>query len=224
MKFSHRAHLLFALVPVFLFAVPQSSPAQTPAAAEMRLPSGAPPPTAAQKQKFTARNARFNQDYAALLANRALTPAQKATKAKQLALDLNRDMMAILTPAQRAVVLKQRDQVTGLRQSFLKQHQSDITQINTLNAAFRKSFAPSQKQKIQGIEAQAREQVKRVQADTKSTPQARQHALDAIFRGVQSQELSVLTPTQQSQMKQIHAIQVRLGQQLSTYAKAHGQQ
>lgn len=226
MKLTHPLRLALALVPLCLAALPQPAPAQAAPAQQpsIILPPGVPPLTAAEKQKQQARLARFYQDLNALQRDSQLSPTKKQQKFAALKKSLDQDMLALLTPAQRKGVVRQNHSVIKLRQVFLKQHQSEIAQANTLNAAFKKSFTPAQKQKIKTIEAQAQEQMQRLQADTKTPAQAKQHTLDAIVRDMRSQEMGVLTPAQQSQMKQIHAIQIRLGQELTAYAKAHGQQ
>ena len=224
LKFSRLARLILALVPLNLAVMTQSALAQAPTFGRPTLPPGAPPLNPAQQQKFAARNAKFNQDIAALQADRTLTNAQKQAKARQLVQALDKDMLAILTPTQRAAVLKQRSSVTQIREAFLRQHQSEITQAKKLSTALQKSFTPAQKQKIQTIQTQAQAQLQKLQTDTKSSPQVKQQTVAAIIRDTQRQELNVLTPAQRSEFKQSQAIQLRLQQELIAYAKAHGQQ
>ena len=215
--------LALALAPLCLLALPQCAPAQAPGALVMRLPAGAPPPTAAQQQKYVALNTQFNQGIQALKNNRSLTPAQKVAKAQQMASDLNKNMLAMLTPAQRAVVLKDRNKITQLRQAFLKQHQAEIAQVSKLGRAYQKSFTTAQKQRIQAIGSQAQEQLMRLRNDPKTAPAAKQHTADAILRDTRNQEMAVLTPAQRSQMQQLQSMQARLRQELTTYAAANGQ-
>ena len=224
MKPFRLTRLVLALTPLCLAALPQCAPAQTPGAVEMRLPPGAPPPTPAQNQKFVALNTQFNQDIQALRTNRSLTPAQKQAKAQQLALALNAHMMALLTPAQRAVVMKDRTRIVGLRQAFMKQHQAEIAQAKKLGQDYQKSFTAAQKQKIKTIQQQAQAQLQKLQSDPKASALVKQTTAAAIIRDAQRQEEAVLTPAQRSEITQGRAIQARLQQELAAYAKANGQQ
>lgn len=64
--------------------------------------------SAAQKAKVTSRQTQFQKDTAALQADAKMTSAQKQARYKTMMLTMDKDMLAILTPAQRAIVLKQR--------------------------------------------------------------------------------------------------------------------
>ncbi len=63
---------------------------------------------AAQRAKADARQAQFQKDYQALKDDPKMTLTQKQAKYSILLQAMNKDMMAILTPAQRTQVLKQR--------------------------------------------------------------------------------------------------------------------
>ena len=85
----------------------------TPTSAQAPSPSGSAAASgltldAAQKSKADARQAQFQKDVMALRADMKMTNAQKQIKYTSLAQSMGRDMMAILTPAQRALVMKQR--------------------------------------------------------------------------------------------------------------------
>ena len=62
----------------------------------------------AQRAKADTRQARFKEDMQALQADPKMTTAQKQAKFTTLYQAMNQDMMAILTPAQRSQVEKQR--------------------------------------------------------------------------------------------------------------------
>ncbi len=55
-----------------------------------------------------ARQAQFQKDLAALRVDAKMTDAQKEARYKTMMLAMDKDMLAIFTPAQRAIVLKQR--------------------------------------------------------------------------------------------------------------------
>ena len=216
--------LVLALTTLSFAVLPQCAPAQAPGAMEMRLPPGAPPPTAAQKQKYIALNAQFSRDILALKNNHSLTLAQKQAQGQQLALALNKNMLAMLTPAQRAVVLKQRSNIVQLRKAFLQQHQAEIAQAKALGQQFQKSLTATEKQKITAIQQQAQAQIQKLQANPKMSLPVKQQTAGAIYRDMQRQSFAVLTPAQRSEFTQGQAIQVRLQQELIAYAKSHGQQ
>lgn len=62
----------------------------------------------AQQTKANTRQAQFKQDIQALQTDTKMTPAQKQAKYTTLMQAMDRDMLAILTPAQRTQVEKQR--------------------------------------------------------------------------------------------------------------------
>ncbi len=72
--------------------------------------------SAAQKAKVSSRQAQFQKDTAALQADKKMTDAQKQARYKTMMATMDKDMLAILTPAQRAIVLKQRDIGAKFRQ------------------------------------------------------------------------------------------------------------
>lgn len=62
----------------------------------------------AQKAKVEARQGQFEKDLAALRTDTKMTEAQKQARYKTMMLSMDKDMLAILSPVQRAIVLKQR--------------------------------------------------------------------------------------------------------------------
>lgn len=109
-----RFHPLARTRPAVLLALVLTTAALVPHAA-----SAAPAPSAlsaAQKTKVSTRQAQFQKDIAALQADKKMTDAQKQARYKTLMATMDKDMLAILTPAQRAIVLKQRDIGAKFRQ------------------------------------------------------------------------------------------------------------
>lgn len=95
-----------------------------PVSAQQAAPSGGLVLNADQKAKADARQTQFKKDLAALGADPKLTPAQKQAQAQTLYQALDKDMMAILTPTERANVLKQR-QINAKFQADAKALQAD---------------------------------------------------------------------------------------------------
>ena len=219
------ARLILALLPLSLClsALPPPATAQAANPAQSGLPPGAPPLSPAQKQKQQARMTRFYQDLRALGQNTTLSPVQKQQQYVGMKKQLDRDMLGLLTPTQRQAVIKQNLQVMKLRADFVKQHQSEITKSNQLNASYQKSFTPAQKQKMLALQQEAQAQAQKVQNDPKMAADTKNQTLAAIGRDTQRQVLALLTPAQRTQVKQYQAIQFKLGQELAAYGKAHGQ-
>ena len=215
-----------SLAPPPVFAAPVSS-------ASDGLPPGAPPLTPTQRQQQQARIQSFLLTRNALVSNPRLTPAQKQQQFLALQSKFQQDMLSILTPAQRAAVNQQNAKIVGLRQLFAKQHAGEIAQLqqmNTrlaaLNASTTRALTPAQRQKVAAIQDQARAQLQRLQAEN-SPPQVKQQTAQAIIRDAQRQAFAVLTPAEQAPLRQLQAqivsLQTRLGQELTAFAKAHGQ-
>ncbi len=97
-----RAYLALALAAASLLSLPLAVSAQHPS-----TPAN-PDLTATQKAQMQARQERMQKDVTALRTDTKLTPAQKEAKFRVLAAATEKDMMAILTPPQRALLLKQR--------------------------------------------------------------------------------------------------------------------
>lgn len=89
-----------------LLSFPLTAQAQAaPSAASASAGSDLSP---AQRQRAEARNAQYQKDLAALQADPKMSSAQKQARYQTLFQAMDRDMLAILTPAQRAQVMKQR--------------------------------------------------------------------------------------------------------------------
>ncbi len=101
-----------ALALPAVFALAGAAFFQTPTSAQA-APAGQTTPVglglnAAQQGKANARQAQFQKDVEALRADPQMTMAQKQAKYTTLLQAMDRDMLAILTPAQRTQVTKQR--------------------------------------------------------------------------------------------------------------------
>lgn len=101
------------ILPLAAFALAGATFFQTPMLAQA-APSGQSTPAgldmnAAQRAKASARQAQFQKDVQVLKDDPKMTLAQKQAKYTILMQAMNKDMLAILTPAQRTQVLKQRE-------------------------------------------------------------------------------------------------------------------
>ena len=99
-----------SLVGAAFFSAPslaQTSAAQTSPAGQSAS-SGGLDLDAAQRTQADQRQAQFQKDVAALRADKGMTDVQKQAKYTSLYQAMDKDMLAILTPAQRSQVQKQR--------------------------------------------------------------------------------------------------------------------
>ena len=98
------AALAFAGAALFQAPIHAQAP---PSSSQSGLSSGMDL-TAAQRAKADVRQAQFKKDIQALQADTKMSNPQKQAKYTALYQAMDRDMLAILTPAQRTLVLKQR--------------------------------------------------------------------------------------------------------------------
>ncbi len=101
------------LIPLAVFALAGTAAFQAPAPASAQAPSSQSTPVGldlnpAQRAKADARQAQFQKDVQALRDDPKMSLAQKQAKYSALLQVMDRDMLTILTPAQRTQVLKQR--------------------------------------------------------------------------------------------------------------------
>ena len=115
-----RAWLALTLAAAVLF--PLTPPSLVRAAPPTSSETSDLDPTASQRAKMVAGRARFEKAMRALQTDPKLSDTQKRTKAMALAAAADKEMLAILTPAQKDLVLKQRaiddkfrQEVTALR-------------------------------------------------------------------------------------------------------------
>ncbi len=198
-----RAWLATPVAALALLHPPTTVHAQ---AASGRAPSSAESdlsPT--QRARAEARQAQFQKDVAALKADPKLSDAQKRARYAVMAQVMDKDMLAILTPAQRAQVLAQRQ--IGV------QFQKDVAALRA-----DKTLTDAQKQaRYQALRQAANdkamatltpEQRARVQKQQQAGL-ARQAEVKRLAQQLQKSE----TPAQE---KQIHEIGLKAGAQVQT--------
>jgi len=117
-----RAWRMAPVAALALLFLPLTAQAQTAPAAASAGSDLSP----AQQARMQARQEQFQKDLAALRADARMTNAQKQAKYTPMAQAMNRDMMAILTPAQRAEEM-QRRQINAQFQKDVAALQADKT-------------------------------------------------------------------------------------------------
>lgn len=149
--------------------------------------------SAGQQARARARQGQFQKEVAALRAAPRMTNPQKLTRYQALYKAMDKDMLAILSPNQRAVVLKQRginlrfqQQVAALRaDTKMSDAQKKQRYIALLQATDQQSLAtltPAQRARILA-RRQAQEEAQTLDADLRrsQTPDQKKK-IDAIAR------------------------------------------
>jgi hypothetical protein len=200
----HFAWLIPAFAALAMMSLPTLSLAQAPPA---------PPPgggnvalSPAQQARYNARLQQYNKDRTAVVQNTKLSDAQKKAKLLTLFKALDTDMLAMLSPAQRAQVIKLRQK----NAAFQKAHGSEIAQGQALAAKLNASLTPDEKAKMAKIGTDTRTQMMQVDADTSLSAQAKAAKKKTIYNAGEAQALAVLTPAQQADLKKMQAMQKKL--------------
>lgn len=159
-----------------------------------QTPPPPPPPAAgvpgltlspAQKARYDTRNAQYIKDMTALQADTKMTPAQKQAKFLTIRAAVDKDMLAILTPAQRATVLKQRAHT----QAQIKEGQGLADKLNA-------SMNAEQKRRLGVLNAAEKAEMQKLSTDTALSTEAKRQKAVAFDVETQAKILAVLTPTQ----------------------------
>ena len=182
-----------ALLP--LSGLAQNPPPPPPSAA-MGVPGLTLSP--AQQARFNARNAQFAQEVTALRADPKLTPAQKQAKFVTLYKAVDKDMMAILTPAQRALVARQRAQTQARAAAFQQAHGAQIKEGQGLAAKLNQTLTKDQQKRLGALNAAEKAQMDQIARNSALSPAAKQQQAIAVDTAAQTKILAVLTPAQRA--------------------------
>ncbi len=205
--------LLLGLTLTARPACAQTPPPPAPPPAQAAPPQAAPALSPAQRARAAARTAQYNKDVKALQANTKLTPAQKEAQFHALQQSANTDLMAILTPAQRAVMQQRQQQAMQQQQemgAFQQAHKPEIDALMSLRAKLMGSLTPAQHAKIDAISKATQGQMETVHNDPSLSLQAKQDKEHALSRRATAQFLTVLTPAQRAEAKQMDAMRNKL--------------
>lgn len=188
-----------ALLPFPLTAHAQgTSPGRAPASTGSDL-------SPSQRQRAEARNAQFQKDIAALQADLKMSDAQKKARYQALFQAMDKDMMAILTPAQRALVMSQRQ--------IRAQLQKDVAALKadkTLTAAQKQARYEALREAANRKALAALPPAQRARAEKQQQAVlARRAEVSRLAQDLQKTE----TPAQE---KQIHDIGLKAGAQVQT--------
>jgi hypothetical protein len=210
-----RSSLLLVAVLAALTLGPSAAPvrAQAPPPASTAGPKLSP----AQQARYQARMQKFNKDAAAVMANKSLTPAQQGAKIQAMKKALDPDMLAILTPAQRAQVLAQRKGMMAQQkammakaQAFKQAHSSEIKTGQALAAKLTKSLTPAQKSQIAAIQKQVQQQYQTLATNKSLTQQAKMQQMQGLNQQAQAKITAILNPTQKADYLKMQQMQKQL--------------
>ncbi len=195
---------VFSALAALTLAGPAALPARAQAPAAPSGSSAALGLSAAQRAKADAREAQFRKDLSALQADPKMTTAQKQAKYTGLYQAMDRDMLTILTPAQRTQVLKQR-QINVQFQKDILALQSDKKMTEAQKKARYLQLVQSARNSSLALlpPAQRAEALKRSQAAEQA--QQAQAAKIAEARRLSQQLQQSETPAQSQKLKAIAA-------------------
>ena len=197
---------LASLLCAAAFSVFTVTASTVQAQAQAAVAPGGPALTPAQQARTQARMQQFNADVTALRTNTKMTPAQKQAKFQAMRTALDKDMLAVLTPAQRAAVAKQR----ASAMNFQKAHAAEIKQGQAIAAQLNASVTPAEKTQLAAVAQAARTQLTQINADTTLTPQAKQAKERAIAQDADAKSLAILTPAQQASYRKMQQMRQKL--------------
>ena len=189
---------ILALSAMALSAEPQTAKAagQTPPPVAIQ-PDGMQGPnlSPAQQAKAVARKKKMADDVNALKIDTKLTPQQKEAKFVKLQDQFKTDMLAILTPAQRAEFLR--------RQSAAD---SRMKQIMDLQTELSKSLTADQQKKIASIRQADAKTFETIQADAKMSQSDKMTKVIALSKLEREKVTGVLTPAQRAEFDKLQRL------------------
>jgi hypothetical protein len=178
-----------------LGGVPSASIAAPPAPSAQG--GGHPDPnwlhlTPDQQKKMQARQKQMSTDWNALVQDKTMTDQQKQAKAQELQKSYQADMLAMLTPAQRTLVDKQKAEAMK-RKSFADARMKQIVDVQT---KLLKSLNPTQSKQITAIRDADFKIFQSIQGDKSLSDSAKQSKIADLTRGENVKINSILNPAQ----------------------------
>jgi hypothetical protein len=176
------------------------------AAAQAPPQTGAPGPnwlhlTPDQQSKMKVRQQKMNADVNDLRNDKILNDAQKSARFQTLQQAYETDMMGMLTPAQKQLVMDQ-------KAKFMKQQvaqQAHMQSFMKLRDKMQASLSPAQKKKIQTIQQADLKQFQGIKSSSIPEAEKAKRAI-ALERNEEKQINSILTPAQMADVKKMQAM------------------
>jgi hypothetical protein len=191
---------ILAISAALLWATAQKSAvAQQPPQGQLSNPLNLTP---SETTKMRARFLKMQSDVQALQANTLMTDPQKKAQLLVLEKAYSNDMMAMLTPAQRAranVLQAQREQAQSVAMAR-------VAKIRSIQSKLQSTMTADQKSKIQAIAANNSQRMQAILGDKTATDTQKRTDLSAAQHAAEKQIMAVLTPAQQVQFQKMEAL------------------
>ena len=152
-----------------------------------------------QQKKMQVRQKQMSDDWQKLVGDKKMTDAQKQAKAQQLQAAYQADMLAMLTPAQKVLVDKQK-QVMIKRKAAAD---ARMKQIMTVEAHLMKSLSPTQQKAVDKIRDDDMKTAKSVEDDKSLSENAKQARLGDLTRDENKKINAVLNPAQRADFQKL---------------------
>jgi hypothetical protein len=191
---------ILAISAALLWATAQKSAvAQQPPQGQLSNPLNLTP---SETTKMRARFLKMQSDVQALQANTLMTDPQKKAQLLVLEKAYSNDMMAMLTPTQRAranVLQAQREQAQSVAMAR-------VAKIRSIQSKLQSTMTADQKSKIQAIAANNSQRMQAILGDKTATDTQKRTDLSAAQHAAEKQIMAVLTPAQQVQFQKMEAL------------------
>jgi hypothetical protein len=163
--------------------------------------------TAAQQKTMNAIRIKFQTQEMKIANDPSLTTDQKKSKITQLAKDLFATFNSTLTPTQKAATKVQIAKRNAKMAAVLAVRKKNSAVYLKLKNQLMSSLTAGQKKKLKDIQTAAVGQANSIKASSASDD-VKQSQLQGLQKSMESQLKSVFTPTQQSTISQMQALQM----------------
>jgi hypothetical protein len=152
-----------------------------------------------QQKKMQVRQKQMSTDWNALVQDKTMTDQQKQAKAQELQKSYQTDMLAMLTPAQRVLVDKQRADAMK-RKAFADARMKQIVDVQT---KLLKSLNPTQSKQITAIRDADFKIFQSIQGDKSLSESAKQSKVADLTKGENVKINAILNPTQRANFQKL---------------------
>ncbi|HEX5324683.1 MAG TPA: hypothetical protein VFW40_12920 [Capsulimonadaceae bacterium] len=163
--------------------------------------------TAAQQTKWRDTEMKYQPQARAIVQDKSLTQAQKKAKLTSLIKKANTELLAILTPSQRAQQQKLQKAAEARQAKVMQAINNRKLQLQKVSGQLEKSLTAAQKKKLQALETQMKPKFDQIQADPKLNSQQKQDKMTALGKQYMQQRNALLTSSQLALVQQIQKLQ-----------------
>jgi hypothetical protein len=190
----------------------QPAPSQTPTAGQKIQPDNPLGLTAAQDSKMKIRRKKYQNDLAALKANKKLSAAQKSLRSAALEKQAEADIKAILTPQQQSLAERlQKEELREIKNSdqtkkLLDRKKADEEKYKVVLKKLIASTTPDQKIKLKAILEGTKEKLNKIAADSTLSADQKNQKFAKVREESESEQKAIFTSEQISLMKEMDDI------------------